>query len=153
MSLWRERDLPVLKWLDANPPQHEMLQTDWMSAAPHPGLPELAQQAFHYSVETLRDAGYVRCEGQEWEGSGGVIWFGFQVTGAGKQVLGEWPLFEVLGQPRQLAAVLDELAKRTASDEEEENLRNAAETVRGLGAEALEQLAAGVLAQLIRSAM
>jgi hypothetical protein len=153
MSVWRERDLPVLRLLDANPPQHEMLQTDWRSTAPHPSLQELTQQDFHYSVETLRDAGYVRCDKQEWEGSGGVIWLSFQVTGAGKQVLGEWPLFEVLGQPKQLAAVLDELAKRSASDEEEENLHHAAEAVRGMGGEALEQFAAGALSQLIRSGL
>lgn len=36
MSVWSERDLPVLYWLQENPPEHGLLSTNWMQDNPHP---------------------------------------------------------------------------------------------------------------------
>ena len=35
MSLWSERDEPVLRWLLANPPHANILYTNWMRDQPH----------------------------------------------------------------------------------------------------------------------
>jgi hypothetical protein len=151
MSVWTERDLPVLRFLNENPPSNDILWTNWRETSPHPDLSDLSEQDFHQAVETLADAGFVSFREGDWDSAGGVPHLDFQVTGAGKQVLGDWPLFEALGQPAALADVLEELSKTAPTDEEEANLQHAAADVRKFSAESLEQLAAGALAALARS--
>lgn len=151
MSLWLDRDLPVLRFLHDHPPYEGMFETDRLSREPHSALPQLTEQAVHAAVQTLHDAGYVDFEKREDESMGGVLWQDILVTGAGKQVLGEWPLFEALGSPAELAAILDRLAEMAATDEEESNLRKAASSARERGVDGLKTLAAGALGAYVRS--
>lgn len=151
MSVWSERDLPVLYWLQENPPEHGLLSTNWMQDNPHPALPELSERDVHVSVETLADEGLVTYTDREYESGGGIHWMQFQVSGAGLQALGEWPIFDMLQTPEALGRLLDALADMASSDEEESNLRTAASTARSKGADALRSLASGALSAVIRS--
>jgi hypothetical protein len=130
MSLWSERDEPVLRWLAENPPRANFLTTNWLSDDPDERLPQLTRADFHLAVETLHDAGYVSSDGGSYESGGGVHFALFQVTGAGKQALGLWPQFDALGSPGELAAILDALADSAPTEEEASNLKRAANAVR-----------------------
>ncbi|MHB8696186.1 MAG: hypothetical protein ACYDHH_33660 [Solirubrobacteraceae bacterium] len=81
-------------------------------------------------METLHDAGYVSSDGAQASGGGEVLWTHFLLTGAGKQALGLWPAFDALGEPRELAGILDALANNAPTEEEASNLKRAAATVR-----------------------
>jgi hypothetical protein len=139
VTTWADRDLPVLYWLQEKPPEHGLLTTNWRRDTSHPDLPGLTEQDVHVSVETLADEGLVSYATQEAEGGGDVLWMQFQVTGSGLQALGEWPVFDVLGTPKELGRLLDALAEMAASDEEEGNLRAAASTARSKGADAADR--------------
>jgi hypothetical protein len=151
MSLWTDRDLPVLGFLHDHPPYEGVFETDRLSREPHSDLPQLTKQDVHLAVQTLHDASYLDFANRENESTGGVLWMDILVTGAGKQVLGEWPLFEALGSPAELAAILDRLAEIAATDEEESNLRKAASSARERGVDGLKTLATGVLGAYGRS--
>lgn len=151
MRTWERRDLPVLRWLQSNPPEHELLMTNWMDDGAHPDVPELNQREVHVAVEVLADEGLISYGDITFEGGGGVIWTQFQVSGAGLQALGEWPTFEVLDNPDQLGSLLESLADMAATDDEEQNLREAAMTVKSKSREALQSITAGILRALVRS--
>jgi hypothetical protein len=151
MSVWSDRDLRVLRYLHEHPPRHEMLTTNWQSKAPHDELPGLTEQDVHVAVETLVDEGLVHYRDDSWNSAGGVHWMGIQVTGAGLQALGQWPVFDMLTSPEELGLLLDGLAQVAATDEEESNLHEAARSARGKSAEALRSVAAGALGALVRS--
>ncbi len=144
MTVWTDIDGPVLAALDASPPEHGMLQTNWLVDTERHGI-GVSEQDFHLAVERLHDAGYVSYERWEWEGSGGVYWMGFFVTGRGKQALGEWPLFDALGDPTELAALLERLAADAPTEEEASNLRGAASIVRRFGPGLLKGALKGVV--------
>ncbi len=151
MSVWSARDLPVLRYLYEHPPRQEMLSTNWQSKAPHPDLPGLTEQDVHVAVETLVDEGLVHYRNDSWNTAGGVHWIGIQVTGAGLQALGHWPVFDMLTSPEELGLLLDRLAEMAATEEEESNLRKAARTAHAKSAEALRSLAAGAVGAIVRS--
>jgi hypothetical protein len=85
MSLWDERDEPVLRYLNEHPVEHGILWTNWRSQEPHADLPHLTEAQFERAVETLHDAGYVAWEHQEGEGGGGRARQGVLVTGKGSR--------------------------------------------------------------------
>jgi hypothetical protein len=144
MTLWSERDGPVLVNLLETPPPDNMLATNWRSESARPGL-KMNERQFHLAVARLHDAGFVSYESWEWEGSGGVYWMNFFVTGRGKQALGYWPLFDALGDPGQLADLLDRLAADAPTEEEASNLRRAATLVRRVGPPAIKAALKGVI--------
>lgn len=151
MSLWRERDEPVLRHLAANPPEHGMLWTSRTSEARHGELPDLTEAEVFRSVVTLGDAGYLAW--RKGGGEGGGIWYftDVQVTGAGKQVLGLWPHFEALGSPIALAALLERMAEEAPTEEERSNLRRTAGAVKRAAPELLRSAFVGVSSGLARS--
>jgi hypothetical protein len=151
MSVWTDRDFVVLRWLHQHPPYAEILRTNWMSRERHLDLPELTEQDVHLAVETLHDDGLVDYRDQTWDSAGGVHWTAFQVSGAGLQALGEWPVFDVLTSPAELGQLLEALAELAANGEEETNLRTAARSARAKTTEALQSLAAGALGAVVRS--
>jgi hypothetical protein len=137
VSVWDERDHPVLRFLADQEHQGWMLETASRSHEPHPDLPQLTRAEFHRAVETLDDAGFVHYTNIEREGSpevGGVWWQDFILTGEGKQALGDWPYFDALGQPETLAAILERLAEYAPTEEEAQNYRRTATAIRALGA-------------------
>lgn len=144
MTTWDDRDLPVLQFLAGRGAGRELLTTHRLSEDSHDQLPELTERDVYRAITTLVDAGYVEYGTREAEGGGDVMWIDLRVTGTGKQVLGDWPLFASLGEPAQLAALLEHLAHQAASDEEEQNFRKAAAGVRRFGSEGLQQLLVGV---------
>lgn len=130
MSLWTDRDEPVLRRLDENPPRANILSTNQHSDQPDNRVPQLTQAKFHGAVLTLHDAGYVSSDGGNAEGGGGVHFCRFLVTGTGKQALGLWPRFDALGSPSELAAILEALADSAPTEEKASNLNRAARAVR-----------------------
>ena len=148
---WEERDGRVLRWLLESPPKDEFLMTNRLAESDSEDLPGLSQIEIHVSVETLAEDGLVTFKKQTFESAGGVYWSHFQVTGSGRQALGEWPVFNALGVPAELAQLLEALADMAPTDEEESNLRTAADVVRSTGAGALRALAAGAVGALVRS--
>ena len=130
MTLWDERDEPVLRWLVDNPPRANMLMTHRSATAPHDGVPSLTRAQVHRAVETLHDAGYLSSDGDQADGGGGALWTRFQVTGAGKQAVGLWPRFDALGFPGELADIIDALAENAPTEEQASNLKRAAAAVR-----------------------
>jgi hypothetical protein len=151
MSVWSDRDLPVLRYLHEHAPRDELLSTNWHSKAAHPDLPGLTEQDVHVAVETLVDEGLIHYRNDSWNTAGGVHWIGLQITGSGLQALGQWPVFDMLTSPEELGLLLDGLAEMAATEEEENNLREAATTARSKSADALRSLAAGALGAIVRS--
>ena len=151
MSLWRERDEPVLRHLATNPPEHGMLWTSRTSEAPQEGFPALTEAEFFRAVVTLGDANYLTWT--QGKGEGGGMWYftDLQVSGEGKQVLGLWPHFEALGSPAALAALLERMAEEAATEEERSNLRQAAGAVRRTTPDLLRSAFVGVASGLARS--
>jgi hypothetical protein len=130
MTLWTERDEPVLRWLIEHPPDGDFLRINTASDEPYAELAQLTQLQVYLAVETLRDAGYLASDEGQWSSGGGFTITRVQVTGRGKQALGLWPRFDALGSPGELASILDALAEAAPTDEEAGNLRRAASAVR-----------------------
>ncbi len=151
MSLWRERDEPVLRHLAGSPPEHGMLWTHRTSEAPHADVPHLTEAEFFRSVLTLGDAGYLGWSKAKGESGGSWYFPHFQVTGAGKQQLGLWPHFEALGSPTALAALLERMADEAATEEERSNLRRAGEAVKRTAPELVRSAFVGVASGIARS--
>jgi hypothetical protein len=153
VSVWEQRDEPVLRFLHDNPPDQGILWTNWLSEEPHADLPHVTKAEFERAVQTLHDAGYVSWESQEGEGGGGRYRQRLFVTGRGKQVLGEWPRFDALGDPGELAAVLERLAELAPTEEEASNFRKTAGLLRRGGTVALGALMKGALGAAMRGAL
>ena len=152
MRTWLERDLPVLRYLHENPPEAGFLDGR-IADEPHPALPDLSQADFCRAVVTLGDAWYVDWNDMGGEMGGGLYWTGFRVTGEGMQALGEWPVFEALGEPAHLGALLDRLAAMAPNDDDEGNLEAASSRVKRLAPDLLRALAVGAAQTLARHAL
>ena len=151
MSLWTTRDQPVLRHLAEHPPQHNILWTRSRSDEPRAELPVVSEREFHRSILTLADAGYVAYSKAEYEGGGGCAFEGFQVTGAGMQALGLWPMFDELGSPAQLAALLDALGRDAATEEERTNLQRAAAAGRRSAPDVVRAALTGGISAVVRA--
>jgi len=117
MSVWTERDLPVLRAL-ANP--HDDVRAGFLSIGSGDDLGiGMAPLDLIDSVLTLRDAGYITFrDQQETFGEPNLHLTGVAVTGAGMQILGEWPLFDAVASPEMLADLLERLAPEASTPEE-----------------------------------
>lgn len=153
MSIWERRDLPVLRWLNENPPYVGMLETNWVSEDKHPDFEHLTQADVDVAVQTLGDAGYVTWRDEGRDGGGGCHRLDFLVTGRGKQVLGEWPRFDALGESGELAAILERLAELAPTDEEASNYRKTAGLLRRGGTFALGAALKGALGVAVRQTL
>jgi hypothetical protein len=153
VSIWERRDLPVLRFLNEHPPYQAMLETNWLGEEVHPDFPHLTHAEVEGAVQTLHDAGYVAWKGEQTDGSGGRLRFDFLVTGSGKQVLGEWPRFDALGEPGELAAVLERLAELAPTEEEASNYRRTAALLRRGGGFALGALMKGALGAAVQGTL
>lgn len=151
MSLWTTRDEPVLRHLAEHPPQDNPIWTRSRSDEPRPELPSVTEREFHRSVLTLADAGYVAYGNPEYDGGGGCVFTHFQVTGAGMQALGLWPMFDELGSPAQLAALLDALGRDAATEEERTNLQRAAGVVRRSPPDVVRAALTGGISAIVRA--
>jgi hypothetical protein len=155
MSVWEERDLPVLRALATS--EDETLRTDgWLSVTEGErsevlGL-ELDGAEIHDSILTLIEAGYVDSS-VGYSGGGGASFSRLQVTGRGQQALGEWPLFTEIASPLTLASFLERLAEEAPTDEEADNLHRAARYAGSVSAATLRSIAFGVTAHLARLAL
>lgn len=151
MSLWEQRDLPVLRALaqsdDAELRDHGVLRVGKASAL---GL-DLSPGELHDAVLTLGDAGYV--EGRvEYSSGPDAMFTHFRVTARGMQALGQWPLFDEIASPETLALLLERLADEAPTDEEASNMRRAAAYVRSVSGASLRALTTAAISQLARSA-
>lgn len=81
-----------------------------------------------------------------------AITTGSSSRGKGRQVVA-WPSFDALGQPGELAAVLDRLAELAPTAEEASNLRKAAEAVRTRVPTYAGALLKGALGAAVRGAL
>jgi hypothetical protein len=151
MSLWTERDEPVLRWLADHPPDGGILWTFRGSDAPHDGLPFLTHGQVHRAVETLGDAGYLSFDEPKWSSRNRFTMTRFQVTGSGKQALGLWPRFDALGSPGELAEILDALSDIAPTKEQATYLKRAAATVRMSAPGVIRSLAVAGLSAGARS--
>lgn len=71
MTLWEERDLPVLRGLLENPPADGVLRIHALSEEPYEPLPALTQAQAYVAVETLRDARNLGADDGKWSSGGG----------------------------------------------------------------------------------
>jgi hypothetical protein len=150
VKTWLERDLPVLRYLHDNPPEGGFLEADYLDNAEELGLHE---EEFARAIATLGDAGYVAWTGGGGEAGRGEYWTGFYVTGEGMQALGEWPVFEALGEPAHFGALLDRLASMAANDDDEHNLEAVSLRVKRLAPDLLRALFVGAAQALARHAL
>ena len=153
MTVWEQRDLPVLRALAALDLDSHAAQ--WLSMRPGSRENELGLDLdggdLYDSILTLGDAGYV--EGNlHMETGPSASFTGVRVTGRGHQALGEWPLFDEIASPATLAALLERLAEEAPSDDEADAMRQSARYVGSIGGDALRAIATGALAQLARIA-
>ncbi len=152
---WTDRALPVLRALEA-PTDPYFADTRILSLRhrrPEGALDlALSDDAVYDTILQLDDAGYVEYHEISREGGGGAHIIGLRVSGRGLQVLGEWPRFELLISPLTFAALIEALADY-ATDEEATWMRQAADTVKGVGITAFRSLALGTGGQLARNAL
>jgi hypothetical protein len=111
----------------------------------------VSEREFHRSVLTLADASYVAHSNAEYAGGGDCAFEGFQVTGAGMQALGLWPMFDELGSPTQLATLLDALGRDAATEEERTNLQRAAAAVRRSAPDVVRAALTGGISAFVRA--
>lgn len=130
MTLWDERDRPVLRSLLEDPPAGGVLRIYSLSDTPYEPSPGLTQAQVYRAVETLRDASYLSGDPGRWSSRSAYTFTRVQVTGPGKQALGLWPRFSALGEPSEFATILDALADNAPTQEQAGNLRRAASAVR-----------------------
>jgi hypothetical protein len=116
-------------------------------------LPSFTHAQVHRAVETLCDAGYVASDEGMWSAGGGVTWTRFQFTGRGKQAVGLWPRFDALGEPRELAAILDALAENAPTQKQATYLKRAASAVRRAAPDVIRSLAVAGLSAGARSVL
>jgi hypothetical protein len=152
LSVWTDRDLPVLQALAAAPDEavrEGFLELGHGQGAEALGL-DLDDALIHDSLLTLREAGYVDFEVGYSMGPGAHT-TQLAVMGAGMQALGEWPLVEAAASPETIALLLEQLAPEAPSEEESANMKRAATYVRGLAPATFRSLATGVAAAIIRA--
>jgi hypothetical protein len=150
MTLWEQRDFPVLQALagsDDDDIRQGVLQLDAAEKQPL-GL-DLTTEEIYDAVLVLADAGYIEGNLQH-ESGNSILITRFQVTGQGQQALGEWPLFDQLASPQTLALLLERLAEEAPSEEEAGNLRRAARYARGLAAPTVRAALIGAATHLAR---
>jgi hypothetical protein len=152
MTVWTERDLPVLEALSA--PDDEHLRLGYLTIGHGRGAEALgithSDDAIYDSLLTLRDAGYVDFD-MQLETGPGAHFTQLALTGAGYQALGEWPLFDEITSPETMALLLEHLAEEAPTEEETQNMRRAARYVRSLGGDAFRRFVVGAMAALIRA--
>ena len=152
MSVWTDRDLPVLVALTA--PSDEYIRDGYLTLGHGRGGDslglDLSDDVIHDSLLTLRDAGYVDFE-LEYETGPGAHLTHLAVTGAGYQALGEWPLFDAVTSPETIALLLEELAPEAPTEEETTNMQRAARYVRTLAPPVFRQFVTGAVAAVIRA--
>lgn len=151
MTVWTERDLPVLEAL-ANPPD-EHLRLGYLSIGHGRGAEalgvDLSDDAIYDSLLTLRNAGYVDFD-MQLETGPGAHFTQLAIAGGGYQALGEWPLFDEISSPETMARLLEHLAEE-APTEETQNMHRAARYVHSLGGDAFRRFVVGAMAELIRA--
>jgi len=109
MTVWEQRDLPVLQALAAS--EDEDVRQGVLDLSNGQPLDlEMGSAEVYDAVLTLSDAGYIEGEIQP-VGPHGALVTHFQVTGRGQQALGQWPLFDELASPATLALLLERLAE------------------------------------------
>ncbi|MDX6591756.1 MAG: hypothetical protein QOJ13_952 [Gaiellales bacterium] len=154
MTLWDTRDLPLLRAVAD--PANEQVQGGYFQvghgmAAAALGI-DMPEDEVYAGLLALRDAGYLDFNESRSSGAHATVAL-FSVTGAGMQLLGEWPLFERMVSPLTLAAFLERLADEAPTDEEASAARSAAAYVRGLAPDVLRAVATGVSSTLLRGAI
>ncbi len=152
MSVWTERDLPVLEALAA--PDDKHLRLGYLSIGHGRGSEALRvtlnDDAIYDSLLTLRDACYVEFD-MQLETGPGAHFTQLAITGAGYQALGEWPLFDEITSPETIARLLEHLAEEAPTQDETQNMRRAAHYVRSLGGDAFRRFVVGAVAAVIRA--
>lgn len=152
MTVWTERDLPVLTAIAA--PSHEGVRAGYLSI--QTGADELALGLAPVdlidSVLTLRDAGYITFNDlQETFGDANMHLTGLAITGSGMQILGEWPLFDAVATPAILADLLDRIAPEASTPEETTATRSAALYVRSVAPAVVRSALQGALSAFFRA--
>lgn len=154
MTLWESRDLPLLQ--AADDPANEQIQRHYFQVGQGMAATafkvDMSEDDIYAGLVALRDAGYVQFRESRSGGAHATV-TQFAVTGAGMQMLGEWPRFESIVSPITLAAFLERLAEEAPTAEEESAARSAAGYVRGLAQGVLQSLATGVASALLRGAL
>ena len=153
MSVWTERDLPVLEALTNAPTEetrHGFLSLG-DGAGESLGL-ELDDAVIHDALLTLRDADYLAFE-IGYESGGGAMITHLAITGPGMQALGEWPLFDAATSPATIALLLEQLAPEAPSEQESTNLRKAAGYIGKLAPATFRQLAVGAVTAAVKAQM
>jgi hypothetical protein len=146
VTVWERRDLPLLRVLAAAEDENiraGFLHIGHSQVGERLGL-DLDDYEIHDGLAALRDAGYVEFDIQYSSGPGATF-TNLRVTGRGQQALGEWPLFDEVSSPETLALFLERQAREAPTQEESENMRQAARYIRNLGAAALRAAATGAL--------
>src|SRR4249920_1220216 len=106
MTVWEDRDLPVLQALASSGDEDLRQGSLYLSDEEERPLGlDLSFEEAHDAVLTLEDANYVEGDRQH-ESGRSLLYTHFRVTGHGHQALGEWPLFDEIASPETLALLL-----------------------------------------------
>jgi hypothetical protein len=112
MTIWDERDLPVLRALASS--EDEQLRDGflWLGKATDVLAIDLTPNETHDAILRLLDVGYVEAEVQP------ELFTQLRVRGRGQQALGEWPLFDAIASPEALYALLERFAGKASTEEQ-----------------------------------
>jgi hypothetical protein len=152
MTVWSDRDLPVL--LALTQPPDPQVREGYLSIGHGRGSEalgvDLDDAVIYDAMLTLGDAGYIDFDVQLETGPGAHFTH-LAVTGGGMQALGQWPLFDAATSPETIALMLEHLAPEAPTEEESTNLRRAADYIRGMAPATFRSLAASAISALIRA--
>jgi hypothetical protein len=152
LSVWTERDLVVLRALIRS--ENEYVRTGYLTIGHGRGAEELGASLddadIHDSLLTLQEAGYADFD-VAYESGPGAHFTHLSITGAGLQVIGEWPLFDAATSPEAIALLLERLAPEAPTDEETTNMGRAATYVRSLAPGVFRGFVTGAISAIMRS--
>jgi len=152
VTVWTERDLPVLRFVADQLGGGSIFATAWCdNERRHPDLPGLGVVDVEYSIDTLVEAGYVSFDDREPNAVGETFWIGLAATGQGLRTLGEWPTLAGVDDPTSFAALLAALHGKAADPEQARALETVSRQVGKLSLAAFRGALVGAATTLARA--
>lgn len=145
MTLWEERDRPVLQFLFENKPARE-----WFSPRGHASELGLTKDEINLAMQALKDDGCIAWANDYGDNEGGFDFSDILVLGNGMRELNQWPSSSETGlTPERFASMLERVG-RGAPSEAAKGISRYASRARTLGLDAFGKVVTAALIRQVR---
>jgi hypothetical protein len=144
VTLWGQRDLPVLRFLFEN----KAARVEWFSPRNLVSELGLSRREINLAMQALRDDECITWANEYGDGEGGFDFRDILVLGNGMRALNQWPSEPGL-TPERLASKLEQLSQ-DAPPEAAQGIGRYVARIRGLGLDAFGKLVSAWLNAQIR---